>query len=82
MAKLTIQDKLIEILTDLGSKHVTDTRVTKSLVYTHPDEQGKFYFLGKNGAMRKGTKVGDSVSCPTTVKRLLRSWDQKHQGGS
>lgn len=82
MAKPTLQAKLIEILTDLGSKHITDTRVVKTLVYTHPEEEGKFYFLGKNGAMRKGTKVGDSISCPTTVKRLLRLWDQKHPGGS
>lgn len=39
--------------------------------FTHPD-MGRFYFVGKSGALRVGRSIADSISLTTSVGQLLK----------
>lgn len=79
MAKLTQREKIIEILTDIGSKRVEKTQVRRYDVMTDPEAPGTFYYVGNNGALRRGTIATESLSVPSRATRFLNAWRAKHR---
>jgi hypothetical protein len=57
---MTIQQRLIAVMKAKGYPQVTDTRTLKYVVFRRND--GKFYYLGKAGALRVGPTVTGSLS--------------------
>jgi len=69
--KETKRDKLIRELKDLGWSE-TKTRSSKYVALSHPDEEDLF-FIGRKGALRKGSCATKSISMrPEITIELLR----------
>lgn len=66
MAKQTKQEQVVKMLESKGCKPVRSTS-TKYLKFTRPGNKG-FYWVGKNGALRVGETVADSISLTGMVK--------------
>ena len=77
---MTIAEKLIEILKDNGSQEL-DSPSSKYRKFSNPVPQpgARFYWIGKNGALRFGRTVSESTSRENTKAVLLRKWDEKHK---
>lgn len=61
MAKLTVQQKVIDRLVELGWSEVA-SRSRKYRTFRKEEKQPFFVFVGKKGALRKGKTVTDSMS--------------------
>lgn len=59
---MTKTETLAKLLTEVGLKEVTDQHRTKKYRVFTSMEEGKFYFVGTHGALRKGAKSTDSIS--------------------
>lgn len=64
MPRATIQQKLVAALTDLGAKQ--DKQHTgRDMVFDFPEghkHAGPRYYVGRNGALRKGKNKAESIS--------------------
>lgn len=67
---MNIQEKLVAALQAQGER-VVESRTSKYIVLTRSTNNVKFYYVGKNGALRSGNTISESVSVPNTAKRLL-----------
>jgi len=69
MAK-TLQERFVEAFWKMGEREVK--RTSKYIVFSRTE--GSFYYIGRNGAVRVGRNVTDSVPLlPKTKQRLLDS---------
>lgn len=67
MAKQTRQEAICNKILAKGLKEVKG----KSTKYrTFKRENGEFYFVGKNGALRTGKSVSDSFSITSLVAKI------------
>lgn len=69
MAKKTQSELIIETLLKDGSREVT-AKSKKYRQFTYPNDPSKFYFVGKNGAVRVGKNTTDSVSITFMMRHL------------
>jgi hypothetical protein len=69
MAKLTLQQRLIDALIASGRGTPVASRSRKYVTLKRPD--GGFYFVGKAGALRFGKTVSDSMAAPDEFKQRL-----------
>jgi hypothetical protein len=69
MAKLTLQQRLVDALVVSGRGTPVESRSRKYLTLKRPD--GGFYFVGKAGALRFGKTVADSMAAPDEFKKRL-----------
>ena len=76
---MTIAEKLIEILKDLGSVELTSPSCKyRKFSNPTPQPEARFYWIGKNGALRFGRTVSDSTSRENTRANLLSRYGLKH----
>lgn len=75
---MTIQDSLVKALEALGEVRVTGsqdqhqrTHIFSRKYITMTREQGGYYFIGKQGALRVGAIVSRSHNMPDSFKRRL-----------
>ena len=66
MAKQTKQEQVIKYLETKGCRPVKSNSV-KYLKFTRPGSD-TFYWVGKNGALRAGKSIADSISLTGMVK--------------
>ena len=69
MARITLQQRLIEALIATGRGTLVESRSRKYVTLKRPD--GSFYFVGPAGALRFGKTVTASVVAPDDFKRRL-----------
>jgi hypothetical protein len=69
MAKLTLQQRLVDALIASGRGTPVTRRSRKYVTLKRPD--GGFYFVGKAGALRFGKTVTDSMAAPDEFKQRL-----------
>ena len=69
MARITLQQRLIEALIATGRGTRVENRSRKYITLKRPD--GSFYFVGRAGALRFGKTVTASVAAPDDFKRRL-----------
>ena len=69
MARITLQQRLIEALIATGRGTRVESRSRKYVTLKRPD--GSFYFVGKAGALRFGKTVSASIAAPEDFKRRL-----------
>lgn len=64
---MTKQEKICQIL---AAKGLTEVRgkSAKYRTFARKDRVGEFYFVGKNGALRTGRNVSDSISLTGVIK--------------
>lgn len=65
-------DKIITAITALGSVEVK-SKSAKYRTFTRPDTSD-LYFVGKNGALRTGKNVSDSISLEMVVPMILERY--------
>jgi hypothetical protein len=73
MPRATLQQKLIAGLQACGATESSATRQVRGKVFTFPighARAGDYYYVGKNGALRKGRTKGESISL--TESKLWR----------
>jgi hypothetical protein len=69
MARITLQQRLIEALIATARGTMVESRSRKYVTLKRPD--GSFYFVGKAGALRFGKTVTASIAAPDDFKRRL-----------
>jgi len=69
MAKLTLQQRLIDALVASGRGTPVTSRSRRYLTLKRPD--GSFFYIGKAGALRFGKTVADSMAAPDEFKQRL-----------
>ena len=69
MARITLQQRLIEALIATGRGTRVESRSRKYVTLKRPD--GSFYFVGPAGALRFGKTVTSSIAAPEDFKRRL-----------
>jgi hypothetical protein len=69
MARITLQQRLIEALIATARGTLVESRSRKYVTLKRPD--GSFYFVGKAGALRFGKTVTASIAAPDDFKRRL-----------
>jgi hypothetical protein len=69
MARITLQQRLIEALIATARGRLIESRSRKYVTLKRPD--GSFYFVGKAGALRFGKTVTTSMAAPEDFKRRL-----------
>jgi hypothetical protein len=69
MARITLQQRLIEALISTGRGTLVESRSRKYVTLKRPD--GSFYFVGPAGALRFGKTVTASIAAPEDFKRRL-----------
>ena len=69
MAKPTLQQRLVDALVASGRGAVIESRSRKYITLKRPD--GKFFYVGKAGALRFGKTVSDSMAAPDEFKQRL-----------
>jgi hypothetical protein len=69
MARITLQQRLIEALIASTRGTMVESRSRKSVTLKRPD--GSFYFVGPAGALRFGKTVSASIAAPEDFKRRL-----------
>ena len=69
MARITLQQRLVDALVATGRGTLVESRSRKYVTLKRPD--GSFYFVGKAGALRFGKTVTASIAVPEDFKRRL-----------
>ena len=69
MPKPTLQQRLVDALIASGRGAVIESRSRKYITLKRPD--GKFFYVGKAGALRFGRTVSDSMAAPDDFKQRL-----------
>ena len=69
MARITLQQRLIEALIASGRGTPVESRSRKYITLKRPD--GSCYFVGPAGALRFGNTVTASIAAPDDFKRRL-----------
>ncbi|MGE5769880.1 MAG: hypothetical protein ACM32G_06260 [Betaproteobacteria bacterium] len=69
MARITLQQRLIEALIATARGTLVESRSRKYVTLKRPD--GSFYFVGPAGALRFGKTVSASIAAPEDFKRRL-----------
>ena len=69
MARITLQQRLVDALVATGRGTLVESRSRKYVTLKRPD--GGFYFVGKAGALRFGKTVSASMAAPEDFKRRL-----------
>ena len=69
MARITLQQRLIEALIAKARGTPVESRSRKSVTLKRPD--GGFYFVGPAGALRFGKTITASIAAPEDFKRRL-----------
>jgi hypothetical protein len=67
--KITLQQRLVDALVATGRGAPFAGRSSKYITLKRPD--GSLYFVGKNGALRYGKTISDSIAAPEDFKRRL-----------
>jgi hypothetical protein len=72
----TLADRVIRFATEgMRCKEVpSKSRYRK---FEIPDRPGRFYFIGKNGAVRVGWTVSNSISVTSEFQAKMVSWEHK-----
>ena len=66
---MTKQEQICQALIELGHKEVKH-KTTKFRVFTRPGDC--FYFVGKNGGLRTGKKLGETIGLgPKNINSIL-----------
>lgn len=67
---MTLKEKFIAALTKRGETKVKET--FRYVVFTR--KEGGNYYIGRNGALRRGFNIGASIPCSEALKEnLIRS---------
>ncbi|QNT69131.1 hypothetical protein [Defluviicoccus vanus] len=69
MPKTTLQQRLVDALVATGRGTIVPSRSRKYITLERPDRS--FFYVGRNGALRFGRTVTDSVAAPEDFKRRL-----------
>ncbi|MFO1152767.1 MAG: hypothetical protein U1E42_03735 [Rhodospirillales bacterium] len=69
MAKITLQQRLVDALVATGRGTAVMSRSRRYVTLRRPD--GSFFYVGRNGALRFGRSVADSVAVPGSFKARL-----------
>ncbi len=69
MPKTTLQQRLVDALVATGRGTIVPSRSRKYITLERPDKS--FFYVGRNGAVRFGRTVTDSVAAPEDFKRRL-----------
>lgn len=69
MAKLTLQQRLVDALVNTGRGTIVQSRSRKYVTLERPD--GSFFYVGKAGALRFGKTLADSMAAPAEFKKRL-----------
>ena len=69
MPKPTLQQRLVEALVASGRGTPVESRSRKYITLKRPD--GRFFYVGKAGALRFGKTVSDSMAAPDEFKQRL-----------
>ena len=69
MPKPTLQQRLVEALVASGRGTPVESRSRKYITLQRPD--GRFFYVGKAGALRFGKTVSDSMAAPDEFKQRL-----------
>ena len=69
MARITLQQRLVDALVATGRGTLVESRSRKYVTLKRPD--ASFYFVGKAGALRFGKTVTASIAAPEDFKRRL-----------
>ena len=69
MARITLQQRLIEALIASTRGTLVESRSRKYITLKRPD--GSFYFIGRAGALRFGKTVTASIAVAVDFKRRL-----------
>ena len=69
MPKTTLQQRLVDALVATGRGTIVPSRSRKYITLERPDKS--FFYVGRNGALRFGRTVTDSVAAPEDFKRRL-----------
>lgn len=69
MAKPTLQQRLVEALVASGRGAPVESRSRKYITLKRPD--GRFFYVGKAGALRFGRTVSESMAAPDEFKQRL-----------
>lgn len=67
MTKQTKQQQICSKLESAGYQKDRMAKTAKYIVYLIPNSDKK-YFVGKNGALRKGKNIADSISLTDLIK--------------
>lgn len=78
--KFTVSSQLIAALKHRGCVKIEDPRVVKYEVFAHPQYDGRFYYVGKYGALRSGPTVRDSIGLSDGFKTtIINAWRASQQ---
>lgn len=69
MPKTTLQQRLVDALVATGRGTIVPSRSRKYITLERPDKS--FFYVGRNGALRFGRTVTDSVAAPEDFKQRL-----------
>lgn len=69
MPKPTLQQRLVEALVASGRGTPVESRSRKYITLKRPD--GRFFYVGKAGALRFGRTVSESMAAPDEFKQRL-----------
>ena len=69
MARITLQQRLVDALVATGRGTLVESRSRKYVTLKRPD--GSFYFVGPAGALRFGNTLMASIAAPEDFKRRL-----------
>ena len=69
MPKPTLQQRLVEALVASGRGTPVESRSRKYITLKRPD--GRFFYVGKAGALRFGRTVSESMAAPDDFKQRL-----------
>jgi len=70
MSRRTLHDRLIEAL-EKGGWRECFHNTRKYTTLAHPEADDVYYFIGKNGALRRGKNISESLSVSEVKKPIL-----------
>jgi hypothetical protein len=78
MPKQTIAERVIQYLTTARKAKEVGSKSTKYRCFKTPGAAGSTYWVSRNGAIRAGTTVSESVSLTDMIHRKMKVWE-RHQ---
>lgn len=78
---ITRQQRAIDFLAEMGLRKV-ESKSKKYVQFLHP-RCGYYYYVGKNGAVRSGHTIGDSISVTDAIwAKINRKENELQTGGT
>lgn len=73
MAKMTKADRIAAYLESKGAKFLPEKSTPKRRVYSHISLPNVYYFIGRNGGLRRGRCYSDSFSLEMYVEKWQKA---------